>query len=83
MSDQRQRRDVFTVIEREGRKSFWVKIGSSFENRDGSVSVLLDALPVNGKLQIRDALPRDGYGYGGRQQRQPDPFAPPDEDLPL
>jgi hypothetical protein len=31
----------------------WVTIGASFLNKDGSASVLLDALPVNGKLQLR------------------------------
>lgn len=53
------RKDVFTVVERQG-KSFWIKVGAAFTNRDGSMSVLLDALPVNGKLQIRDSVPRDG-----------------------
>ena len=31
----------------------WVTTGASFLNKDGSASVLLDALPVNGKLQLR------------------------------
>lgn len=47
--------EVFTVVERsEGKKSFWVRIGSAFKNKDGSLTVLLDALPTNGKLQIRE-----------------------------
>jgi hypothetical protein len=46
-------RHVFTVVDRNG-KSFWVRIGAAFGNYDGSETVLLDALPINGKIQIRD-----------------------------
>lgn len=49
----KERRDVFTIIERENARPFWVRVGSAFENRDGSLNVYLDALPVNGKLQVR------------------------------
>lgn len=34
-------------------KSFWKHVGRAFWNRDGSINVLLDALPLHGKLQIR------------------------------
>ena len=54
-SPNRQPRVVYTVIEREGARSFWVRVGSAFTNRDGSITLRLDALPVNGVLQIRDA----------------------------
>ncbi len=50
----RQPRYVFTVIEREGARSFWLRVGAAWTNRDGSVTLRLDALPVNGVLQIRD-----------------------------
>ncbi len=46
---------VYTIVEREGlEKSFWVKVGACFTNRDGSFNVYLDALPTNGRLQIRE-----------------------------
>ena len=48
-----QARQVFTIAERDG-KSYWIRIGAAFTNRDGSETVLLDALPVNGRLQIRE-----------------------------
>ena len=39
----------------DGRpKSYWTKVGVAFENRDGSWSLHLAAVPVNGKLQMRD-----------------------------
>ena len=55
MAGSAQMKDVFTIIEKEGfEKSFWVKVGACFTNRDGSLTVFLDALPVNGKLHIRE-----------------------------
>lgn len=45
--------------ERGKARSFWTKIGVAFENRDGSWSLELSALPVNGRLQMRDPRPRE------------------------
>ena len=50
------RKVVYTVTER-GEKSFWTRIGAAFSNRDGSMTVRLEAVPVNGVLQIRDEDP--------------------------
>lgn len=50
------RKIVYTVTEK-GDKSFWTRIGAAFTNRDGSLTVRLDAVPVNGMLQIRDEDP--------------------------
>ena len=55
--DTNNKKAVYTIIERhegEAKKSFWVRIGAAFTNRDGSQTVKLDALPVNGVLQVRD-----------------------------
>jgi len=45
---------VYTIVarERDGRK-FWVRIGTAFRNRDGSMNAILDAMPTNGTLHIR------------------------------
>jgi hypothetical protein len=49
---------VFTIIEKKGyEKPIWVKIGACFPNRDGSLNVFLDALPINGRMQIRSRKP--------------------------
>lgn len=46
---------VYTIIERENlEKKQWVKVGVAFINRDQSLNIHLDALPVNGLLQVRD-----------------------------
>lgn len=43
---------VFAITER-GDKTYWSKIGVAFVNRDRSITVQMDSLPVSGKLQIR------------------------------
>jgi hypothetical protein len=51
-----RRLQVWAIPEsRDGEKTFWVKIGVAFTNRDGSVNVILDALPIGtNRLQIRE-----------------------------
>ena len=39
-------------------KSYWTKVGVAFPNRDGSWSLELSAVPVNGRLQMRDPQSR-------------------------
>lgn len=54
---------VYSVTKR-GEKSFWTRIGVAFVNRDGSLNVKLECLPVNGELQIRDQKERDNDSRG-------------------
>lgn len=46
-------KDVYTIV-KNGEKEYWNRIGNAFVNRDGSLTVKLNALPINGQLQIRD-----------------------------
>jgi hypothetical protein len=57
-------RDVYTIVAGigDGKKDRWIKIGASFLNKDGSESVLLDALPINGKLQLCMPKPKEDAG---------------------
>jgi hypothetical protein len=50
---------VYTITER-GNKSFWTRIGVAYVNHDSSLSVKLEALPINGTMQIRDWTPSTG-----------------------
>jgi hypothetical protein len=34
-------------------RSYWIKVGAAFSNKDGGYTVLMDALPVDGKLILR------------------------------
>ncbi len=50
---------VFTIVEGEKlEKPLFRRIGTGFVNRDQSLNIFLDALPVSGKLHIRDVEPR-------------------------
>lgn len=49
---------VYTIVERHrDSKKLWVRIGSAFRNRDGSLNATLDAVPTNGSLHIRELRP--------------------------
>ena len=44
----------FTVRSRgDNKKAFWARIGSAWTNRDGSLTLRLDALPISGEIVIR------------------------------
>ena len=58
---------VYMIIEREGARSIWTRVGSAWQNRDGSTTLRLDALPLSGTLQVRDVEPRVGSAIGGAQ----------------
>ena len=49
-------KSVYTIVDRGG-KTFWVRIGVGFTNRDGSLNLKLDAIPVNATLHVRDWEP--------------------------
>jgi hypothetical protein len=54
---------VYTIVERKGSdRKLWVRIGTAWENKDQSLNVVLDALPVNGQIHIRDAEKKGGKG---------------------
>ncbi len=44
---------VADTSSKEGDESRWTRIGVSFLNKDQSESILLDAVPVNGKVILR------------------------------
>lgn len=50
---------VYAVIPKADGRDIRLRVGSAFPNRDGSLSVLLDAMPTNGRLQICAYAPRD------------------------
>jgi hypothetical protein len=58
---EKTRKEVYTVVERgAGKDDFWCRIGTAWVNKDGSLNVVLDALPVNGKLHIRSPKSDNG-----------------------
>ena len=47
-------KEVFAISEGKEGTTRWTRVGIGFVNRDGSINVVLDAVPLNGRLQIRD-----------------------------
>ncbi len=57
---------VYVIKDRgEGKKSIWIPIGAAFVNKDGSLNVVLDALPIGGRMHIRDAVNGQAEGEAG------------------
>lgn len=55
-------KDVFVISERQDESGpHWSKIGVAFVNKDDSLNVVLDAVPIAGKLHIRDRKVKDPY----------------------
>lgn len=88
MKESMMLKDVYTVSERApghdspsaNAKDRWTLIGIGFVNRDDSINVVLDAVPINGRLHIRNRRvnpPRTGKaGYVG-SSRGANPDSPP------
>ena len=52
---------VWTIVERsQGNgmtKSYWTRVGVGFVNKDGSITLKLDCIPISGTLQVREWEP--------------------------
>jgi len=88
-TQQRNMKTVWTVVERTtaaaGTRSYWTRVGVGFVNRDGSLNLRLDAIPINGQLQVREWEPAERRPDGTDSQargrsRPPQPPAGPSVD---
>jgi hypothetical protein len=68
----RRKLGVYAIPENGSGKGFWPRIGVAFTNGDGSIAILLDALPLGtNKLQVRE-MREDGRPSGtGAPRRTP------------
>jgi hypothetical protein len=82
MDDQpKNMKAVWTMVERTltgsgATKSYWTRVGVGFVNRDGSITLRLDALPINGTLQVREWEPYERRQEGNDLAPRPRPRAP-------
>lgn len=53
MSERNYHRVVYSITDKDSDRSYWTRIGVTRLNKDGSESVLLDALPL-GRMIIQD-----------------------------
>lgn len=55
MANQKPDYAVYTIVENNGSgEDYWQRVGSAWTNKDGSINLSLNALPLNGKLHIRE-----------------------------
>lgn len=48
------------VVEGEGDKAFWTKLGAAWAHEDGQgYNISLTAMPLNGRLVVRTAKPSE------------------------
>jgi hypothetical protein len=69
---------VWTMVERTPQnggaaKTYWTRVGVGFVNRDGSINLRLDAIPINGNLQVREWEPLERRQEGGTEPPPPRP----------
>jgi hypothetical protein len=67
---------VAYVITERNEKTYWNRIGVAFTNKDGSLNVKLDALPIGGTMQIRDYEPREEFDSANGAPARPHPVRP-------
>jgi hypothetical protein len=53
MNQSENMKDVYQITEKDG-KMIWNRVGIAFVNKDNSLNVILNSLPLNGRLNIRD-----------------------------
>ncbi len=42
------------IEKKDGGGTYWMRLGTAYPNRDQSINLYLDALPNNGRLQLRE-----------------------------
>jgi len=62
--ERRRFKEVWLVEDRKEGKAMWTRVGTAFENSDGSWNLRLSALPIaaTGRLNVRDPLPVERAG---------------------
>lgn len=51
-------KDVYVISDRgEDERTIWSRIGVAFVNKDDSLNVVLDCVPMSGRIHIRDRQP--------------------------
>jgi hypothetical protein len=79
MEDSNKRKKVLCPVSGANNKTYWLRMGTAHVNKDNSINLYLDAIPLNGKLQVRDwdeqpwEQRRDGGG-GAHDRDVPPPL---------
>ena len=66
---------VLCPVERKDGATYWMRVGSAFPNKDQSINLYLDALPLgHNKLQLREMEDED-FGRGKKRDIDSPPSA--------
>jgi hypothetical protein len=65
---------VFSIRNGTGG-SVWTRAGSAYVNKDGSLNVVLDVLPLDGRLHVREAGEKREAAPSVRPAPQQEPLA--------
>lgn len=65
---------ICPIEKKDGSGTHWARLGVAYGNKDDSINLYLDSLPMNGKLQLREwseeeLRERDQRRAGGYQSR--------------
>ncbi len=61
---------AYHIIERKGHeKAVFSRIGVAFVNKDGSINVMLDEFPIDGKVHVREERQRTEWSPRPPQRR--------------
>jgi hypothetical protein len=64
---------AYSVIKREGQDDFWLNLGLVFPHKDGDgFNIMLQALPLDGKIVCRVVSDDDGDDNLPRQREHPE-----------
>ena len=79
MLQQNQMFKVLCPMKKPDGGTFWMRLGTGFRNKDNSINIVLDALPIGDcKLQLREYDEEDRRRMEGRRADRSDGpgFAP-------
>ncbi len=63
MANQKPDYIAYTIVETDGdADNYWQRVGSAWTNKDGSINISLNVLPLNGKLHIREPKADESSG---------------------
>lgn len=69
-----QLKAVYTIVERKEARNIWIRVGIGFVNGDGSINIRLDAVPVDGRLHVRNFQKKESsQEQGSRWQKDGSP----------
>ena len=55
--ENRKRFNVFSIAQKNNADgAVWARAGTAYTNRDGSLNIYLDVLPLEGQLHLREAV---------------------------